>query len=48
MRFSYDMEKDWSEDEEKANQNLKVIMTELKDDNYNAIVHNFFKNFVSI
>ena len=46
MRFSYDIWEHWTEDEEKASKHFELLKGELKDDNYNTIIHNFFKNFV--
>ena len=47
MYFSYDLEATFTEDEKKADQVLHRLRRELKNDTYDATVHNYFDNFVS-
>ncbi len=49
MHFSYDLEATLTDEERIADQILsKLKSKELKNDNYNTVIHDYFTNFVSI
>jgi len=49
MHFSYDLEATLTDEERAADQILAEIKKKhFKHDNYNIVIHDFFKNFVSI
>lgn len=48
MHFSYDLEATLTDEERIADQILsKLKQKELKNDNYNIVIHDYFTNFVS-
>ncbi len=49
MHFSYDLETTMTDNERKVSDILRKIasMTNLKNENYNIIIHDYFENFVS-
>ncbi len=49
MSFSYDLESTLTDEERIADQILsKLKSKELKSDNYNMVIHDYFTNFVSL
>lgn len=49
MHFSYDLEATLTDEERVADQILAEIKKRhFKHDNYNIVIHDYFKNFVSI
>jgi hypothetical protein len=49
MHFSYDLDATLTDEERAADQILAEIKKkQFKHDNYNIVIHDYFKNFVSI
>jgi uncharacterized membrane protein YgcG len=47
MHFSYDLEDSLTPEENKANLILQRLIGHLKSDTYNAVIHDYFENFVN-
>ena len=48
MSFSYELEEGLSEDERKVDHILKRLKGQIKNDDYNTIVHDFYDHLVRI
>ena len=48
MHFSFDLESTITDEERAAEKILnKIVGKELKNDNFNSVIHDYFENFVS-